>query len=239
MDKCRFAQHPANKTLSSLNIVSQLSIKLHIKPNSSWLFYNVPGNYLSVLEPLPEGAQAVFEPKGNFDGIQVFVKNSAELKGALLVIIPLLKPDALFWITYPKRSSGIPSDLEMMSSWEEPAKYGLRTVAAANIDETWTAIRLRQEGFSKVSEFRNEAVKKNEYSEFIDPDKRLITLPPDMKAVLQQSTAAIGFYESLSFTNKKEYLVWILSAKQEKTRNERLGKLTAKLLSGKKNPSEK
>src|SRR5260221_562409 len=43
----------------------------------------------------------------------------------------------------------------------------------------------------------------------------------------------------LSYSNKKEYLLWILTAKQEKTRNERLGKLTEKLVAGKKNPSEK
>lgn len=219
--------------------MSPVSKKLYIKPNTIWLFYNAPDNYLSILEPLPEGVNTVFEAAGNFDGIQLFAKNSAELKTGLAVISPLLKPDTIFWITYPKKSSGIPSDLEMMGSWDEPAKYGLTTVAAASIDETWTAIRLKQEGLAKVSEFRNEAVKKNEYSEFIDLEKRQITMPPDMHQVVSGSPAGMIFYESLSFTNKKEYVVWILSAKQEKTRNERLEKLTGKLLTGKKNPSEK
>jgi len=191
------------------------------------------------LEPLPEGSTAAFDPEGAFDGIQLFVRNSDELKAGLVVIHPLLKIDTILWVTYPKKSSGIPSDLEMMGNWDEPAKYGLRPVATAAIDETWTAIRLRREGLPKVSEFRNEALKKNEYAEFIDQDARRITLPPDMKLVLEQSVTALGFFDSLSFTNKKEYVVWILSAKQEKTRNERLGKLTGKLLAGKKNPAEK
>jgi len=60
-----------------------------------------------------------------------------------------------------------------------------------------------------------------------------------MRAVLAPSTAAFNFFQSLSFSNKKEYVVWILSAKQEKTKNERLTKLSEKLLAGKKNPSEK
>jgi hypothetical protein len=153
--------------------------------------------------------------------------------------VPLLKPDTIFWITYPKKSSGIVSDLEMMSSWDEPAKYGLRTVAAAAIDETWTAIRLKPEGQSKVSEFGNGEIKKNEHAAFIDLENRKIVLPPDMQQVLAKSVGAMSFYDSLSFSNKKEYVVWILSAKQEKTKNERLEKLTGKLLSGKKNPSEK
>jgi hypothetical protein len=222
-----------------MNQISPLAKKLQIKSGKCWLFYNAPKNYLALLEPLPGGTEAKFVAKGNFDGIQLFVKNSAELGASLKQISPLLNTDIVFWIAYPKKSSGIESDLEMMSSWDEPAKYGFRPVAAAAIDETWTAIRLRKEGLSKVSEFCNDEIKKNEHSAYIDLDNRHITLPPDMKQVLEKSTNSMAFYETLSFTNKKEYVVWILSAKQEKTRAERLDKLTDKLLNKKKNPSEK
>ncbi|HEY4327925.1 MAG TPA: YdeI/OmpD-associated family protein [Mucilaginibacter sp.] len=219
--------------------MSPLAKKLLIKPGKSWLFYNAPDNYPALLDPLPEGVEAKFNPKGDFDGVQLFVKNSTELAAGLKVVAPLLKPDTIIWITYPKKSSGIISDLEMMGSWDEPKKYGLTTVAAAGVDETWTALRLKPEGQSKVSEFRNEEIKKNEHAEFIDLDNRQITLPPDMKNILEHSPNALAFYQTLSFSNKKEYVVWILSAKQEKTKSERLSKLTEKLLAKKKNPSEK
>jgi uncharacterized protein YdeI (YjbR/CyaY-like superfamily) len=49
----------------------------------------------------------------------------------------------------------------------------------------------------------------------------------------------MDFYQQLSYSNKKEYVLWILTAKQEKTRDERLVKLVEKLNVGKKNPSEK
>jgi len=49
----------------------------------------------------------------------------------------------------------------------------------------------------------------------------------------------MAFYQGLSYSNKKEYVAWILSAKQEKTRSERLIKMVEKLSEGKKNPSEK
>jgi len=203
------------------------------------LFYNAPENYLAILEPLPAGATAVFTPKGNFDGIQLFVKDSAALAAGLKIIAPLLKPDTVLWIAYPKKSSGIKSDLEMMSSWGEPARYGLRPVAAASINETWTAIRLRPEGQSKLSDSRNDNIKSNEYGAYIDVDNRKITLPPEMKTILEESSNALAFFHSLSFSNKKEYVVWILSAKQEKTKTERLIKFVEKLSAGKKNPSEK
>jgi hypothetical protein len=218
---------------------SPVAKKLQIKPGKNWLFYKAPENYLAVLEPLPDGAKAAFTPQGDFDGIQLFVINSADLAAGLKIIAPLLKADTIFWITYPKKSSGIESDLEMTGSWNGLAVYNLRTVAAAAINETWTAIRARFKEQTGVSEFCNEEIKKNEHSAFIDLDKRQITLPPDMKHILEQSPNALAFYEGLSFTNKKEYVVWILSAKQEKTRSERLSKTVEKLLNRKKNPSEK
>lgn len=219
--------------------MSPIAKKLQIRPGKSWLFYNAPEHYLAALEPLPEGGVITFEPNGNIDGVQLFVIDSADLAKSLKVIAPLLKPDTIVWATYPKKASGIKTDLEMTKSWDEAAKYGLRPVAAAGIDENWTAMRLRPEEQTKVSEFCNDEIEKNDHSQYIDLANRKIIPPPDMQAVLAKSTAAMAFFDSLSFTNKKEYVVWILSAKQEKTKTDRLGKLTEKLLEKKKNPSEK
>jgi len=222
-----------------MNELGALAKKLQIKPGKCWLFYNAPGDYLAVLEPLPTGAMAIFTPKEYADGIQLFVKDSLELAGGLKVIAPMLKPETVLWITYPKKSSGIKSDLEMMGSWDEPAKYGLRPVAAVSVNDIWTAVRLRPEGQSKISESGNQQIPTNQYGDYIDVKNRQINLPDEMKAVLQDKPNALSFFQSLSFSNKKEYVVWILSAKQEKTKAERLDKLVEKLSAGKKNPSEK
>ena len=222
-----------------MNQISPLAKKLQIKPGKRWLFYNAPENYLAALDPLPDDVSLSINADGSFDGIQVFVINSYDLTGCLEIINPLLKPDTILWISYPKKSSGIKSDLEMMGSWDEPAKYGLGVVASASVNETWTALRLKPVGQSKVSEFRNEEIKKNEYAAYIDVENKQITLPADIKWVLEQVPDALSFYQSLSYSNRKEYVVWILSAKQETTKAERLVKLVDKLLAGKKNPSEK
>jgi uncharacterized protein YdeI (YjbR/CyaY-like superfamily) len=49
----------------------------------------------------------------------------------------------------------------------------------------------------------------------------------------------LQFFEELSFTNKKEYVLWINDAKKEETREKRLVETLEKLKAGKKNPSEK
>src|SRR5665213_720431 len=104
--------------------INPLAKKLQIKPGQSWLFYNAPEDYLAALEPLPAGATAVFIPAEDFSGIQLFVKSKAELISSLKIIAPLLKPDTVFWITYPKKSSGIESDLKM-GDWDVIAQYNL------------------------------------------------------------------------------------------------------------------
>lgn len=216
-----------------------LSQKLQIKSGTNWLLFNAPDNYFATLDPLPEGVKMSHEPEGNFSGIQLFIKNRDELASTLAVINPLLKPDTIFWVTYPKKSSGIKSDLEMMGNWDELLKYGLRVVTSISVNETWTALRFKPEEETKLSDARNANIRNNEYSNFIDVDNKQIILPPDIAEAMYDKSQAMAFYQQLSYTNKKEYVLWILTAKQEKTRSERLIKLVEKLLAGKKNPSEK
>jgi hypothetical protein len=218
--------------------MTSLAQKLLIKPGKKWLFMNVIEGYLQLLEPLPENTIISSEPIGNFDGIQLFVKNSIELSSSLKIIAPLLKADTIFWISYPKKSSGIESDLKM-GTWKELYDIGLQGVASIAVNEQWAGSRFRPVGQAKISGIGNEEIRKNEYAAYVDVDNKVITLPPDAKAILQQTSQALSFYEQLSYSNKKEYVLWILTAKQEKTRIKRLVKLVEKLVAGKKNPAEK
>jgi hypothetical protein len=116
--------------------MTSLTQKLQIKPGKKWLIYNAPKGYLKSLELLPEGAKSTIIPKGNFDGIQLFAKNKAELSSSLKVIAPLLKPDTIFWVAYPKKSSDIESDMKM-GDWDEMTEYGLQGVASIAVNEKW------------------------------------------------------------------------------------------------------
>jgi len=219
--------------------MNALAKKLLIKPNSRWLIQNAPTGYLDSLNPLSDNANLVFNAQGHFNGIQLFVKNNEELISDLKVITPLLKADTVFWIIYPKKSSGIQTDLEMMSSWDAPAQYGLRPVASAAVNEVWTGLRFRPVEAVKVSEGRNEAVRNNEHSAYIDVDNKIVTLPDYVKETLEQYPGILDYFQSLAYSHKKEYLLWILTAKQEKTRQDRLVKMVEMLQNKKKNPSDK
>ncbi|HTK22253.1 MAG TPA: YdeI/OmpD-associated family protein [Mucilaginibacter sp.] len=219
--------------------MSLLAKKLQVKPGKHWLLFNAPANYLTLLEPLPEGTTVSYEAKGSFDGTQLFVKNSKELEENLKVIVPTLKTDTIFWVIYPKKNSEIETDLAMMGSWSSPADHGLEPVASAAVDETWTALRFRPIGQAKASNVGADEIRQNEYGKWIDVDKKIITLREDIKQALEENQQALANYEKLSWSNRKEYVLWILTAKQEKTREERLAKMIEKLAAGKKNPAEK
>jgi hypothetical protein len=219
--------------------MNPLAKKLLIKPGQTWLILNSPESYLATLEPLPDGVKLLFDVIGPVDGMQLFVKNNHELAETLTQVKAILKPETVVWITYPKKNSGIETDLEMMGSWDVLKQYGLRPVASAAINDVWTALRIRPEYLVKQSDFSKASIQKNDYSAYIDTQKKQVTLPPDVESVLRTNPAALTVYESLAWSHRKEYMVWILSAKQEQTRVSRITKMIEMLLAGKKNPSAK
>ncbi|PTQ97953.1 bacteriocin resistance YdeI/OmpD-like protein [Mucilaginibacter yixingensis] len=219
--------------------MNALAKKLQMKPGKNWLLYNAPANYLELLEPLPEGLNITFNADGSFDGVQLFVVNSSDLVRDMQLISKVLKADTILWVIYPKKTAGIASDLEMMRNWAEMDQYNLRGVAAAAVSETWTALRFRPNDTGTFSDTCNDAIPSNEYGEYIDIANKQVKLPPDVEAALQHEPEAMNWYASLSYSNRKEYVLWILTAKQEKTRLDRLEKMVEKLKAGKKNPSEK
>ncbi|MBD1366428.1 YdeI/OmpD-associated family protein [Mucilaginibacter sp. ZT4R22] len=219
--------------------MSPLAKKLLVKPGQTWLVLDPPEDYLAALEPLPDGVKLVFSVDGVVDGIQMFVRMSTELATRLADIKPILKPETILWVIYPKKNKGIDTDLEMMSGWDVSKEYGLRPVASAAINDTWTTLRFRPEVLVKQSEFRNDAVKQNDHSAFINPETKTVILPADVAAAMAAAPASIEIYNKLAYSHRKEYVVWILSAKQEQTRLNRIAKMVEMLLTGKKNPSDK
>ena len=82
--------------------------------------------------------------EGPFDFVQLFVNNAAELRAWLPRIIPALKYDALFWLTYPKQSSKVKTDLNRdiaAAVVQEQTAY--RVVSNVAVDAKWSALRLR------------------------------------------------------------------------------------------------
>jgi hypothetical protein len=122
---------------------SPLIKKLRIQPGHRLLVINPPPGYLELLDPLPEGAQIVADGAGEFDFCHLFATNSAQLAELLPTALAALKYDGLLWVSYPKKSSKVKSDLSRDLLWELPGETGLRPVTQISIDATWSALRFR------------------------------------------------------------------------------------------------
>ncbi|RYZ55006.1 MAG: hypothetical protein EOO14_13670 [Chitinophagaceae bacterium] len=73
----------------------------------------------------------------------------------------------------------------------------------------------------------------------MDAATKTITLPDDIKTAMLESPAQKAFFDTLSFTNRKEYIEWVVSAKREETRKTRVAETIERLGKGWKNPANR
>jgi hypothetical protein len=125
---------------------SSLIKKLYIKPGQRIIIINPPPGYLAELGPLPEGVELAERPEGQFDLVHLFVKNSQELDRLGPIALQAIKYDGLLWISYPKRSSKVETNLTRDVGWDLVKQAGMEAVAQVSIDDIWSATRFRPAG---------------------------------------------------------------------------------------------
>ena len=168
----------------------------------------------------------------------VFVFNERQLCSVVDELLPALGDEAKFWVAYPKLGSKIATTLNRDCSWECITGAGYEVVRQVAIDHVWTAMRFKR--IEEAVVLSRVAVKEAVLEEAgVDQLTRTIAPPADFAKELRRSKTAAHFFDGLSFTNKKEYVIWISSAKKEETRSRRLELAIDKLIAGKKNPAAK
>jgi uncharacterized protein YdeI (YjbR/CyaY-like superfamily) len=71
---------------------------------------------------------------------------------------------------------------------------------------------------------------------WVNPKTKEVKLPDDLAAALKKNKKQADYFSTLSFTNKKEYIEWIVTAKREETRTERIKGTIERLGKQWKNP---
>ncbi|KIA96469.1 hypothetical protein OC25_01565 [Pedobacter kyungheensis] len=213
--------------------------KLQVKPGFKVKIVDAPENAAAIFGDIPADVLMQYQDKADFSALITFSTSKAQLNAQIKDNIGQMDTKTICWVFYPKKTSKIPSDLELMKSWEELSSFGLTPCASAAVNETWTALRLKFISEVKPSGMRNDHIKTNEFGEYIDPVSKTVKLPEDLQILLAAHTEAYAYFNTLAYSHKKEYVLWILTAKQEKTRTSRLEKTIEMLLNKKKNPSDK
>jgi hypothetical protein len=120
-----------------------LAQKLGVKPGHRLLILNAPGGYLDQLKPLPEGTTLHTSGEGQYDLVQLFVHNKADIDAHAPSALESLREDGLFWVAYPKQSSKMKTDINRDVGWETVKGLGLDGVKQIAIDALWSALRFR------------------------------------------------------------------------------------------------
>lgn len=129
---------------------SPLAKKLKLKSGLQAAVINAPENYV---EELRHDTALSPTLNGTFDWIQIFVRTKAELEELAPEAAKALKPESLLWISFPKGSSKIQTDLTRDKGWEGVQKLDLKWINLVSVNETWSAFALRpfKEGEKKQS----------------------------------------------------------------------------------------
>jgi hypothetical protein len=210
-----------------------LSQKLKIKEGFTLLAINAPANFQKTLSPLPADVKIPVSAK-NYDQVHWFVMNKAQMEKELNNVLKLVKDDIVCWIYYPKGTSKIQTDLTRDKGWDALRKHDLQWLSLISFDDTWSAFAMRSK--TDADKKKEAKPKEREIFKYIDAQKKVVTLPSDLASVLKNNKKANDFFQTLSFTNKKEYVEWVITAKREETRNERVKGTVEGLEKGWKNP---
>ena len=129
---------------------SALAKKMKLKSDLKAAVINAPENYVDALKHNTALSPTL---NGKFDWIQIFVRNKTELDALAPKAAKALKPESMLWISFPKGTSKIQTDLTRDKGWEGVQKLDLKWVNLVSVNETWSAFAMRpyKEGEKKQS----------------------------------------------------------------------------------------
>jgi hypothetical protein len=117
--------------------------KLAIKPNTCFVLLHAPEGYLALLGDLPDGVILHQELVPEADIIQFFTTERTVLELQLPVLKQALKPKGILWVTYPKGTSGVATDLSREIIWQMGEPLHLKPVGMVAVDQVWSAFRFK------------------------------------------------------------------------------------------------
>ena len=116
--------------------------KLGIREGTTVLTANAPRNYRKLLPGLPKGVTFVTEAEPPVEFIHLFLDSARELTATLPRLLTVLAPDGTLWVSWPKKSSGVPTDMTEDTIRDAALPLGLVDVKVCAVDATWSGLKL-------------------------------------------------------------------------------------------------
>ena len=116
--------------------------KLGIRPGFRVRLQNTPDHYLDLVQPLPEGVVVSSGLRTRVDLWHLFTDSARELAKKLPKAKAALVPNGMIWVSWPKKSSKVPSDVTEDVVRQFALPLGLVDVKVCAVDEVWSGLKL-------------------------------------------------------------------------------------------------
>jgi hypothetical protein len=117
-----------------------LSRKLGIRPGDTLALLGAPEGF--ALADLPPGVVPRRQARGRCDVIVSFHRRSADLERRFPTLLRALAVDGGLWVAWPKRASGLDSDISEDTVREVALPAGMVDNKVCAIDDTWSGLRV-------------------------------------------------------------------------------------------------
>lgn len=119
-----------------------LAEKLGIREGATLLVSGAPKEYDSWVAPLPPGVKRVARAGASVDLAHAFVTTRAELARVLTSHRKALGPAAVLWISWPKKSSGVSTDVTEEAIRAAALPLGWVDVKVCAVSDVWSGLKL-------------------------------------------------------------------------------------------------
>lgn len=118
-----------------------LEKKLGMKEHFRIRLVNAPAHYFDLFTSLPKTIRVIEDVRTKKDLIHFFPKDSKEFHALLPKLKNEIEPNGTVWVSWPKKSSRIVSDLSEDFIRNHGIKSGLVDIKVCAVDETWSALK--------------------------------------------------------------------------------------------------
>jgi hypothetical protein len=119
-----------------------LAQKLGIKAGQKVVTLGAPPGYRTLLSPLPDAVSLATNVEPNAAFIHLFVLKRATLAKELKRIRKLIADTGVLWVSWPKKSSGVKSDITENVIREVCLPLGFVDIKVCAVDDTWSGLKL-------------------------------------------------------------------------------------------------
>jgi Protein of unknown function (DUF3052) len=119
-----------------------LAKKLGLKVGSNLLLAGAPTDYLDLIAPMPADMRIGARISSATDIVHVFSTRRADLEAFLVSCRSKLRPDAMVWVSWPKKSAKVPTDITEDVIREVALPLGLVDMKVCAVTDVWSGLKL-------------------------------------------------------------------------------------------------